>query len=123
METNEKVVLEDHKVYVTQSRFVAGGKTYAMSNIASVSNYQIEKSIKWPIITVLMGLLIAFLAESMLIGIILIILGAIWMSFLKNEYSVRIQSNSGESDGLISVNKEYIQQVVNAVNSAIIHRG
>jgi uncharacterized membrane protein len=70
-----------------------------------------------------MGLLIAFLAESMLIGIILIILGAIWMSFLKNEYSVRIQSNSGESDGLISVNKEYIQQVVNAVNSAIIHRG
>ena len=40
---DDKVFLKDSNVLVTQSRFVAGGKTYAMRNISSVTKYKIPK--------------------------------------------------------------------------------
>ncbi len=47
-------------------------------------------------------------------------LGLVWFLLLKDKYSVRINSNSGEVDGYISKDKELIQNIVNAVNNAII---
>lgn len=119
----EKIFLQDNNVYVSQSRFISSGKTFAMRNISSVSNHKIEKSKTAQIIIIIIGLLLLFSEELMWWGFALAILGGIWLHFVKNEYSVRIQSNSGEADGLISNDEKYIQNVVNAINEAIIFRG
>ena len=42
---SEKIFYQDKNVTVTQSRFVVDGKTYAMRNISSVTNFKIKKSI------------------------------------------------------------------------------
>ena len=54
---------------------------------------------------------------------ILACIGGLWYYSIKDEYSVRISSNSGEANGFRSKDKDYIQKIVNALNDAMIHRG
>tara|TARA_Y100000589_G_C26928373_1_gene537290 strand:- start:190 stop:561 length:372 start_codon:yes stop_codon:yes gene_type:complete len=118
---DDKVFLKDSNVLVTQSRFVAGGKTYAMRNISSVTKYKIPKKIGTAIFLIIVGLIL--LAFSPIIGGLIFIAGILWLILSKPKYSVRIQSNAGEADGFISKDEKYIQKIVDAVNNAIIHRG
>jgi hypothetical protein len=69
METNEsnqseKTFYKDTNVVVTQSRFVVSGKTYAMRNISSVTNYKIEKSIGGSIFLILIGIYAMLFGDS-----------------------------------------------------------
>jgi hypothetical protein len=120
----EKVFHKDSNVTVTQSRFIANGRTYAMRNISSVTIFEIEKSKKLPIAILIVGCIMAFCGgDTMLLGIVIAIGGLIWILMLKNDYAVRISTNAGETNSLTSGNKDYIQKVVNALNDAIIYRG
>jgi len=123
MENNqeEKTFFQDSNVSVTQSRFVASGKTYAMRNISSVTKYKIPKNIKFPIILIIIGAI--SLAFSAILGGILILAGVLWLVLNKTKYSVRIQSNAGEADSLVSTDEAYVQKIINAVNDAMVHRG
>lgn len=120
----EKVYYQNGDILVTPSRFVNAGKTYAMRNISSVQIGVIEPQGKGVLI---LGILICFLV--LLYGSLGWKVGAVAVSLLlvylfrkmKQKYSVRINSNSGEVDGLISQNREYIQTIVNAMNGAISH--
>jgi Family of unknown function (DUF6232) len=124
METNnEKVFYQDANVSVTQSRFMASSKTYAMRNISSVSIYRKERSKKLEIIMIILGLALTAVESSRVLGIILLLLGIVLLFILKDQYSVRISSNSGEADGFVSKDKELINKIVGAVNEAIIYRG
>jgi len=118
----EKVFLQDSNVTVTQSRFVSGGKTYAMRNISSVSLHKIEKSRMGPILIIILGI-VFLIAKSYPIGLGLLLLGGLWLFGIKDQFSVRIQSNSGEADGLVSVDKIYVEKVVASINNAIVYRG
>ena len=42
---------------------------------------------------------------------------------VKPDFIISITSNSGDSNVLVSKNKEYIKTVINAINEAIIYRG
>jgi hypothetical protein len=119
----EKVFFQDSLVTVTQSRFMASGKTYAMRNISSVSNFQIKKSKAGAIAFIIFGALMLFSEDSRGFGIGLAILGAIWLYFIKDSFSVKINSNSGEANGFISKDRAYVQQIVDAVNEAMVYRG
>lgn len=119
---NETTFYQDNSVTVTQSRYVTHSKTYAMRNISSVHIFEIEKSKVPPILIILSGIAILLLGIFW-IGLILIILGLLISFTIKNEYSVRISTNAGEANSIISKNKEYIKKIVNALNDAIIHRG
>lgn len=118
----EKVFHQDNLVTVTQSRFISGGKAYAMRNISSVATHKIEKSRTSPVLFIIIGVVLLF-AEIYAVAIILIGIGALWLYGIKDEYSVRIQSNSGEADGLVSTEREYVEKVVEAINKAMIFRG
>ena len=125
-ETNqtEKTFYKDQNVYVTQSRFVVGGKTYAMRNISSVTNYRTEKSKAGAIFLILIGLLaLTFGGSGMTFGVIMIAIGVLIIVRTKDDYSVQISSNSGESKALVSKNRDYIQKIVDSVNEVIIFRG
>ncbi len=120
---------QDQNVNITNARAVLSGTTYAMSNITSVSMGEraanrnpgclvtILGFIGWGVAGALenMGVLIVCIL-AFLVGIALIIMA-------KPSYVVRISSASGEVEGLVSQNKEYIQKVINALNEAIINRG
>ncbi|MCB0465793.1 MAG: hypothetical protein KDC78_09005 [Aequorivita sp.] len=127
METNEqhqeKMFYQDSTVTVTQSRYIAGSKTYAMRNISSVSLFKIDKSRTGAILLLVVGILLLFPEGTRVVGGIIAILGGIWLFSIKDEYSVRISTNAGEANSLVSKDQVYIQKVVNALNDAIIHRG
>lgn len=129
MDTNEttqteKVFYEDKFVKVTQSRFISNGSTHAMRNISSVSNQHIPNSIGGSIMLIVIGIIVAFFGSTALIvGLILIGIAIALIATTKDDYAVKISSNSGQSNVVISKDKKYIQTIVNAINEAIIHRG
>lgn len=121
--TGETTFYKDLNVTVTQSRYVTQSKTYAMRNISSVHVFEIIKSRKFPIILIILGILLLFSGDTRIVGIIFAIAGALFLFLIKNEYAVRISTNSGEANSILSKDKAYIQKIVNALNEAIIHRG
>ena len=125
METpaTEKVFYQDSNVTITQSRFVSQSKTYAMRNISSVTNFQIKKSRLLQILLILVGVMCMLTESARVFGIFLLALGILLLYLTKDEYSVRINSNSGEADGYISKDQQLIQKMVDAVNEAMIYRG
>ncbi|MDI9312281.1 MAG: DUF6232 family protein [Limnohabitans sp.] len=119
METNEqqeKTFYQDSNVTVTQSRYIAGSKTYAMLNISLVSIFKIDKSRTGAILLLVVGILLLFKEETRIIG-------GIWLFSIKDEYAVRISTNDGEANSLGSKVQAYIQKIVNTLNDAVIHRG
>ncbi|WES96264.1 DUF6232 family protein [Chryseobacterium arthrosphaerae] len=120
---NETIFYNDNFVIVTQSRFVAQSKTYAMRNISSVHVFEIIKSRTRSVLFIILGLPFLFSKDIFWVGIIILLLGIWWLFSIKNEYAVRISTNSGEANSIISKDRNYIQKVVNALNNAIIHRG
>lgn len=120
---NETTFYQDSSVTVTQSRYITQSKTYAMRNISSVHVFEIEKSKVVPVLMILLGIPFLFSGNVFWIGLILIGLGILIIFNIKNEYTVRISTNAGEADSTISIDKDYIQKIVNALNEAMIHRG
>ena len=118
----EKIFLQENNVIVTHTRFTSGDKTFVMRNISSVTNHKIEKSRKWQKILIVSGSIAVLLDDTRILGLFLIVLGVVWLFFIKDEFSVRIRSNSGETDGLISKDEEYIERIVYAVDDALIFR-
>jgi len=128
----ETTYYQDGAITISNSRAVLGAKTYAMVNITSVTMGEKPANRTPGIVLALIGLAIAACAGSMgsdsasggiVIGILAIIGGIALAALVKPSYVVRIGSAGGESDALISKDREYIQKIVNAVNEAIIKRG
>ncbi len=122
----------DTAVTVTNARAVLGGKTYAMANITSVSMGEKPANRMPGIALAVLGLVIAACGGSVggnqaglgiVIGLLVLAAGIALVVMTKPSYIVRIGSASGEADGLVSKDKEYIQKIVTAMNEAIIKRG
>lgn len=120
---NEVVFYQDSMVKVTQSRFITNSKTYAMRNISSVHLFEIVKSRKLPGFLLVVGFFMLFAGELRIAGVILMLLGGLILIFTKNDFAVRISTNSGEANSIISKDRGYVQDIVDALNEAIIHRG
>lgn len=120
---NELVFYQDNSVKVTQSRFITNSKTYAMRNISSVHVFEIIKSRKLPIALLVIGFLMVFSDDARTVALILMAVGGLLLFLIKNEYAVRISTNSGEANSIISRDRAYIETIVEALNQAIIHRG
>ncbi|MCO5949232.1 DUF6232 family protein [Mucilaginibacter flavidus] len=120
---DEKQFYENGEVIVTQSRFIVGSKTYAMRNISSVQIGVIEPNRTLGYILLIIGIVVALAAENKVFGIIVAVIAGVFLFTQKTKYSVRIATNSGAMDGLISESKEYIRQIVAALNEAIVHMG
>jgi multisubunit Na+/H+ antiporter MnhC subunit len=120
---NEITFYKDMNVTVTQSRYITHSKTYAMRNISSVHIFEIIKSKKLPVLMIIIGLLLLFSSDLRIMGFIILLVGVALLLAIKNEFAVRISTNSGEANSIISKDKLYIQKIVNALNEAIIHRG
>lgn len=118
----ETIYYQNGDVLVTNSRFVTGGKTYAMRNISSVQMGKIVPNNSFWIIALLVSIIVIiagsmpakFGAGLFAVFCFLAIRGS------KTKYTVRINSNSGEVDGLASNDQAYINTIISAINQAII---
>ncbi|ELT0934753.1 DUF6232 family protein [Enterobacter roggenkampii] len=113
-------------VSITNARFIVGSTTYAMNGVTSVKRGQTDPSKVGPIILVLIGIAMVFIAASLLtkaIGVVIVVVAIAWFKAIKPDYIVYLNSSSGESQALTSQDKQYIDDVINSLNNAIIHRG
>jgi len=55
---------------------------------------------------------------AMIIGASIAFFGVLLLGMIRPRYSVRIATAEGEKDVVVSSRKEYIQQIVDALNSA-----
>ena len=126
----EKKFFEDQRVLVTNARCVMEGKTFAMNGITSVAAYTQVPSRKGPIILIVLGLigLLGSLssrdaAVGIIVSVLAIGLGILWYKNIKDIYHVVIHSASGEARPIHDYNSQYIGNIVQALNDAIVHRG
>ena len=117
----EKNFYENGNVSVSNSRFIVDGQTYAMSNVTSVKT-GVVKAKKYPgILITLVGLLT--LSANAMVGGLMIVIGIVVFILAKNKYSVVLSTSSGENQALTSNDKTYIEEIVSALNDAIVSRG
>lgn len=116
----ERVFLEREGIKVTSARCVVGDKTFAMSNIASVST--IKTYPKLPGITLLVGL--AMLLMQPIIGVLVLVAAAVLMWKLKPTHYLMVRTSAGGSSvWLTSKRLQDFEPIINAINEAIVHRG
>jgi len=72
------------------------------------------------------GVFVGAISEQLLFTLLgfLALFGGIALAVMaKPSYIVRIGSASGEAEGLVSKDKDYIMKIIKAMNEAIIKRG
>jgi hypothetical protein len=117
----EKLFFEHETVKVTNSRFIVDGQTFAMNNITSVKALVKKPSRIGPVLLIIVGALLAFNAPP--IGIIVALPGVIWLLLQKTVYHIMLHTSGGETSALKSYQRPYVDQVVGALNNAIVARG
>lgn len=117
----EKVFFDDGLCSVTNARCILGGKTIPVRSLNSVSMLVESPSRTLPIVLIIIGAICLF-AGSVVAGIVLIGLGILWLVMQKNTYHVQIETSSGSQNAYSSKNRAHIEEVVNALNDAIVHQ-
>ena len=120
----EQNFFNQNGVTVTNARAIIGGTTYSMANITSVSLGMKPASRGGGILLAMIGGLIAAASDGGKgFGVLMLLVGIAWAVLAKADYIVKLGSAGGETHALTSTDKPFIEQVVGALNNAIIHRG
>ena len=125
-------ILKEKDVKITNERAIIGTKTYAISDITSVSMDVNEPKLFLPIFFIVIAAVCSFLialtdmrdySECLETSIYLGIAGLLFFIFSqKTKYSVRIRGASGELKVLEAVDREHVERIVKAMNAAIVQR-
>jgi hypothetical protein len=117
-------------VRVTSSRLIIGSTTYAMLNITSVSCAAQPPSRTGPLLFLILGALSFFRGFSghgeqglVVFGTLLLVIGGLWWKGQKTQYHLKIASASGEANAVTTTDKQRVENIIQAVNEAIIGRG
>ena len=125
----EKIFFNEGGVTVSNSRFVVGGQTYAMSEITSIKSVKVNPSKTGPLILLFTSFLFARKAResniyTLTVGILMIlplVIGLIWLFRLKPKYKIIWNTSSGRTLAYARKDKEFIETVVTALNDARAH--
>lgn len=117
----EEVVYEDGNFKITSARIVTPSQTIALSGIFSVSMAKESPSYTGPIVLILIGIAVCF--ANFIIGIVLIALGVFWWTRKKSVYYLVLDTAAGKVNSFSSYDMQYIIDLEQAVNDAIIARG
>ena len=125
-------ILKEKDVKITNQRAILGTKTYAISEIASVSIDVNEPKLFLPIFfIVIAGVLSVLIAvsdmreysECLNTGMYIGIAGSVlFILSRKTKYNVRIKNASGEMKVLEAFDKDHVERVVKALNEAIARK-
>jgi hypothetical protein len=116
---NEISFFENSSVIVTQTRFIVGHKVVEIKNIASVKVETIGGYRTIQFILMITGFLLMFFHGGRIFGLILFCITFLSVYLTDEKFSVHISTELGEADCLVSKDKQYIEQVVKAINAAM----
>ena len=130
--TEEKVIYEQGDIRITNLRAIFGAKTYAISNIMSVTKKErTNLSAFLPVVIIVLG--IAFISFAFFnevinwiaigFGVLMVVGGYFVAMLLKTEYFVEIGSASGEEQAYHSKSIVKVTDIVRAINQAIVEQG
>lgn len=132
----ERSFLNDGGVYVSNTRVVIHGTTYATANITSVRKHVTPANNGCAIVLVILGALGALGGLMMGLGgngeggwspfvacAVLLIIGIVWFQSLRPTYNVMLATAAGERQGLTSKDEGVVDRVTAAIADAIVHRG
>jgi hypothetical protein len=120
----EREFFSGEDVYVSLTRFVVLGQTYAMSGVTSVKAHTIKPSRFWPVVAVVLAVLCVFAGgKALIFGALLLVLSIMLWFTQRAEYIILLSTSSGEVQALKSQDREYISAVVQALNDCIVARG
>jgi hypothetical protein len=125
----EKTYFSDQNVTVTSTRAIFQSKTYAMTNVTSVSLGEIPGNMTCGCMVMALGIFLVLVAMAVqtavgwVIALAALGIGAWMAQVAKPSYVVRVGSASAESNALVSFDKAYIERIVAAVSQAITERG
>lgn len=132
----ERSFLNDGGVYVSNTRVVIHGTTYATANITSVRKHVTPANNGCAIVLVILGALGALGGLTLALGrsgdgrwsafgtsLVLLIIGIVWFQSLRPTYNVMLATAAGERQGLMSKDEGVVDRVTGAIADAIVHRG
>lgn len=122
MSQEEKIFYTNNGISISNSRFMVGSTTYAMNGVTSVKMGKKDPEYGGAITLLIIAIAIMYF-WSVWIGLGALALSVVIFASLKPNYIVVLNSSSGESEALVSENLKYITDVIEALNTAIIHRG
>jgi len=145
MMTRRKILYTDgHEVTVTDSFFKVRNRLYELNGIKKHGVLIIHPDRLLPFLMVLLGLMMITMGVLRLIpentipnikffsiemsantlalgfGAGLSVFGCLVLGFMKDRYAIRIATAEGEKNVLVSPRREYVAQVVDALNKAFL---
>jgi hypothetical protein len=118
----ESIFFEYGDVKVTSARFINGGQTYAMNNVTSVKPYEKKPSRTGGLIVLLIGIII-MVNSSLVTGLLITVAAAYYLYQQKTIYHILLATSAGETTALVTHQRNYMNEVIAALNNAIVHRG
>jgi hypothetical protein len=92
-----------------------------MSNVTSVKAYEKKPSRFWGIAILIIGLLIT--GNSLTPRIIIAVCAGIYLYFEKTVFHVLLSTAAGETNALVTYQRDYLNKLMAALNDAIVSRG
>lgn len=123
----DREFFSNQDVFVSLTRFVAFGQTYAMSGVTSVKAAEIKPDHGGTIVLAFIAfvcLIFGTVSVLMLaIGLSLAVWAAITGFSKEPSYSVMLTVSSGQVQAVTSKDRELISKIVQALNDCIVARG
>jgi hypothetical protein len=134
---------DGHNVKVTTSQFIVGRVRYLIDGILNARVNIIKANVAGAIILLLLGIAAAVLGYlryfsseqintlaignwvitanrlAMIAGGFLMFCSLLWLLASHNRYAVHITTAEGEKDTIVSTKRDYVSQIVRALNRAI----
>lgn len=118
----EHTFFEYEDVKVTNARFISGSQTYAMSNITSVKPLEQKPSRLGGLLILLVGL-IMLTTSAYTMGAIVAMAAIVYLCMQKTVFHILLSTSGGDTKALKTYQRNYLNQVVAALNQAIVYRG
>ena len=115
---DEQIFFNNNGVKVTNARFIVDANTYAIRNITSTAAW--SQSQRWILGAILILIGLASFKDATGIGIFLFLIAAVVLYLGRPVHYVRLHTSGGEVKAVKSYDLEYVRQVVQALNEAII---
>ncbi len=137
------IYTDGRDIKVTTREFTTGETNYLIDGILNARSNRIKAKTGLAILLLITGLLFVAAAyfhvfnnlqvDSMhigtllltpnriaaLAGAVLVLIGIFWIAMSRNKYAVHITTAEGEKEPVISTKKDYINQIVTAINKAL----
>jgi Family of unknown function (DUF6232) len=110
---------QNNTVIVTQSRFIVESKVYKIKEISSVKVGVKKNYTRTKIIIMVIGFLLMFFKGGRIAGMAIFSISFFLLYLSQDKFCVKIRTGDSETNGLVSKDKQYIEQVVKAINIAM----